>query len=100
MSAVQVVDPPINPETLGRQYYRGEAAVYSNDHHRFDGAAVVALTDGKIGTHAAWNFCGYVWLTDGVWFESVWVHKQMVTTYSSNNLDALIEHVNGRFGHD
>lgn len=52
------------------------------------------------GTHAAWNFYGYVWFQDGLFHEDVWRFGRSIAVRSSDSLQGLMTIVNEEFGSD
>jgi hypothetical protein len=56
---------------------------------------------GKVfGLHAAWNFNGKVWFSDGKFFEEVWVYNRIEEILSANSLRELKDLASENFGHD
>lgn len=73
--------------------------VYSNLFNEYNEDVIAQVTTGlAYAQHAAWDFCGYVWFSDGVWCESVWVHRKHVATYMAGELRELIWFVNDTHG--
>lgn len=84
-----------------RPPHDSERTVYSNINHELDAEAVTYLqkNPASFATHAAWDFCGYVWCQDdGQWVEQVWVHKVVVDTRLHGDLRVLISSVNEDYG--
>jgi len=79
-------------------------AVYSN----FDHALAIKVAEqleaqpgGLFAQHAAWNFCGYVWiLPGGQWVDQVWRYGTPVEDITGDSIEAVIEAVNDRYGTD
>ena len=76
--------------------------IYSNfDHELNDGVKKELEKCSTIySQHAAWDFCGYVWLKNKLWREEVWIYGAPVETMSNESLEYLISNVNDKYGSD
>lgn len=52
------------------------------------------------GTHAAWNFHGKVYFSEGQFHEEVWVYGEHVATISAPSLSELMKEVCEEYGYD
>jgi hypothetical protein len=69
------------------------------DHH-FNESVMGGLAAGGVAQHSAWDYCGYVWQTEGGWIETVMCHGSVVATYGADRLAVLIDHVIDTHGSD
>lgn len=79
-----------------------EDSVYSNFDHILDEEVKEQLikNEGKLcAQHAAWNFCGYIWFSDGKFHEEVWEYKSPIDVLEDEDLESLIDEANGRYGY-
>jgi len=71
--------------------------VYSNYERNFK---AIDWDQGGYAQHAAWDYCGWVWRTEGGWIETVMVYGEVVATYGCADLPTLIDHVIDEHGAD
>lgn len=95
---MSVIELPI-PESGHADIPEGVTA-YTNFDHTWYADGRHALEIGETyHQHAAWDFCGYIWKTEGSYAECVWQYNEPVACYGCADLDALVEHVNNEWGH-
>lgn len=70
------------------------------DHEIDDGleTALCARPNEVHGTHAAWNFCGYVWFDGKQFCEEVWRFNAPVEVIKADTLKDLMSEVNDQYG--
>jgi hypothetical protein len=70
----------------------------SNYDMQIDDGLEVALREGRVGSHFAWNFFGRVWFSDGVFYEEVWRHRTPKKLHAAASLRDLMDTVNNEWG--
>ena len=48
--------------------------------------------------HVAWDYCGYVWWSDGLYHEEVWVYGRCVARYDSDALEDVVSDTRHDYG--
>jgi hypothetical protein len=72
---------------------------YSNFDHTLDESAEELLREGKtLMQHAAWNFCGWVWFKDGMFYEAIMQYRVLMETLSDPTLMEVIRKANEKYG--
>lgn len=80
-----------------------ENAVMTNCDHSIDhGIAEQLKTGDFFAQYAGWNFCGYVWYgrDAGQWNCEVWQYHSHMDTVTADTLEAIMEQVCEKYGHD
>ena len=73
--------------------------LYSNFDDILDEQVKIKLKEeGTIATHAAWDFCGYIWFSEESWFELVMQYKRPVALYKSDDLEELLLNTKENYG--
>ncbi len=87
---------------LDRPFTFARDTVYSNFDHVLDATVVCELkaAAGEVyAQHAAYNFCGFVWLLpDGRWVNQIWRHGTPVDDIYGNSIESVIEVANNSYG--
>ncbi len=50
------------------------------------------------GNHYAWDFCGNVFYFNNKFYESVFVHHQLIEIFEADSLEQLMTDVNKQYG--
>lgn len=75
----------------------------SNFEHTIDDNLAQILRDGEdklFAQHSAWDFCGYVWYSNGIYHEQIWRYKSPIDEIEAETLEDLMEEANSRYGYN
>ena len=88
-----------NSEVRGMEYAGKQQSsrtdigtVYSNFDHVLDEEIAKRLSEepDTYGTHAAYNYCAYVWFDDGRWYECVWRYGAPIELLNAESIKDVI----------
>jgi hypothetical protein len=91
-----VIEIPI-PEQLP-EYTVERGTVYSNFDHELRPDVFDHIQPGHGAFHAAWDYCGIVWRTEGGFAEVVMQYHVPQAAYACGDLATLIGHVVAEWG--
>jgi len=80
-----------------------EGSIYSNFDHKLNTPLVQELVvkEGKAySLHPAQNFCGYIWFENGKFHEQIWQYRSLIEELEDEDIQALIDEANSRYGYD
>ena len=62
---------------------------FDHDKHALENELVEANGDAY-AQHSAYDFCGYIYYKNGVFYEEIWQYNSKVNLMRNNNMEALI----------
>lgn len=58
------------------------------------------LRDGGTGNYTAWNFCGYVWFSDGKYHCEIWQYRHFKETVTADTLPEIMKMASDKYGYE